>query len=37
MCSKEMQMLEARIQLGFFFLFFPNFDIKKVAKVRKLH
>jgi hypothetical protein len=36
MCSKKMQILEAKIQLGFLSSFFPIFDIKKLAKVSKL-
>jgi hypothetical protein len=37
MCFKYMQILEARIQLGFLSSFFPIFDIKKLTKVNKLH
>jgi hypothetical protein len=37
MCSKDMQILEARIQLGFLSSFFPIFDIKKLTKLSKLH
>jgi len=37
MCSKKMQMLKAIIQLGFLSSCFSIFDIKKLAKINKLH